>query len=87
MIAWLVAKGLARLNLPALLADTLGIASAVAAHLLATGPLWDRLFWGGGLIFSSVLIPVAIACGLYLFYRLAFGFVLKLRTTEPKSLP
>ena len=84
VIAFVVAKAAGRLPVPSLVADTLGVGCAVAAHLLATGPFWDRLFWNGNLMFDNIAFPIAVGCVLYLFYRGIFAFASMLRF-KPQS--
>ena len=69
------AKLLGRTGIPQLVADTLGMGLAIALHLLVTGPLWDRVFWTGQLYFDAVVMPVLVACALYLLFRGAFAGV------------
>ncbi len=80
--AWLIERFTSVTELPA---STLGIMHGVAAHLVVTGPLWDRVFWDGGLIFNGVAIPVLIAVTLYLAFRALFALYSRVLGSQPPS--
>ena len=84
-VAWVSAKALERARLPEILAATIGVALAAAAHLIVLGPLWDRLFWDGLLMFDSVATPAAIAAGLYLGFRALFALFATVLGSPPSS--
>ena len=67
-----------RLAVPALATDTAGVALAVAAHLLITGPFWGRVLWEGNLVFDAVAMPVLVATIASLGFRLLFAAALRL---------
>ncbi|MBX7532809.1 hypothetical protein K3165_07735 [Qipengyuania sp. 1XM1-15A] len=73
LVAFSTSRLLGRLPIPSLAADTAGVGLGIAAHLLVTGYLWDRIFWNGGLHFDAVALPVAVSCLLYLVFRGAFA--------------
>ena len=54
-----------------LVAETGGVALAVAFHLIVSGPFWAAVTWNGEsqLHFDSVLEPVATAIAIYLAFR------------------
>ena len=85
LIAWGVSQALQRAKLPELAASALGVAIAVAAHLTVTGPLWDAIFWDGGLRFDAVATPSAIAAGLYLAFRAVFALFERVTGAPPPS--
>ena len=57
--------------IPPLVAETGGVALAVAFHLMVSGPFWAAVTWNGEsqLHFDSVLEPVAMAIAIYLAFR------------------
>ena len=77
LVAWGVTWLLERARLPELVAATLGIVMAVFSHLTVIGPLWDALFWNGGLMFKAVLVPAVIAGVGYLVFRGFFALMLR----------
>jgi hypothetical protein len=74
-------------RVPVLVPDTLGVGAAIAAHLMLTAPFWDRVFWQGTRTVDAVLVTVLVSCGLYVFYRVLFGYISHLRLHPPTSLP
>lgn len=78
-LAWL----LGRLPVPQFAADTAGVALAIAAHLMLTGPLWARALWGEGMIFDAPGLPVLAGALTYLFYRGMFLFARQLFRPPP----
>lgn len=70
---------------PELPASTIGVLHAVAAHLVVTGPLWDRVFWDGGLRFNAVAVPAGVAALLYLAFRGAFALFARRLGVPPSN--
>ncbi|HSM53454.1 MAG TPA: hypothetical protein VK839_04660 [Erythrobacter sp.] len=64
------ARLLAKSVLPQLACDVAGIAFAVGLHVLVSGPLWAKIFWpGAAMEFDQPLVPIALACAIYLAFR------------------
>ena len=82
LAAFSTARLLGRTRVPQLVADTVGVAFAIAFHLLVAGPLWDRLFWTGKLYFDALALPVVAGTALYLLFRGAFAAVSRLFGTK-----
>jgi hypothetical protein len=82
-LAWGLAWLLGKLPIPQLAADTAGVALAIAAHLMVTGPLWARALWGEGMIFDAPGLPVLAGALTYLFYRGLFLFARQLLRPPP----
>ncbi|MEE4206692.1 MAG: hypothetical protein V2I39_10380 [Erythrobacter sp.] len=78
-LAWLFG----RLPIAPLAGDTLGVAIAIAAHLVLTGPLWASLLWQEGVAFDSPGLPVLAGALTYLFYRGLFLFARQLFRAPP----
>ncbi|QIQ87323.1 hypothetical protein [Erythrobacter sp.] len=78
-LAWLLGK----LPVPQLAADTAGVALAIAAHLMLTGPLWSRALWSGAVPFDPPGLPVLAGALTYLFYRGLFLFARQLLRPPP----
>ncbi|MFW5633711.1 MAG: hypothetical protein ACOCYR_02345, partial [Erythrobacter sp.] len=82
-LAWGLAWLLGRLPIPQLAADTAGVALAIAAHLLLTGPLWASLLWDEAMTFDAPGLPVLAGALTYLFYRGLFLFARQLFRPPP----
>ncbi|MEE4338811.1 hypothetical protein [Erythrobacter sp.] len=82
-LAWGLAWVLGKLPIPQLAADTAGVALAIAAHLMLTGPLWARTLWVEGVIFDAPGLPVLAGTLTYLFYRGLFLFARQLFRPPP----
>jgi hypothetical protein len=86
LVAFATARALERFaRLPELPAATLGVAHAVCVHLVIAGPLWDSVFWTGGLRFHGVALPVLVAAAFYLAFRAVLAGVLRLADGRKKG--
>lgn len=82
-LAWGLAWVLGKLPIPQLAADTAGVAVAIAAHLVLTGPLWARVLWADPITFDAPGLPVLAGALTYLFYRGLFLFARQLFRPPP----